>query len=459
MIYIASLGYSFHVSNDQNKKNGVRKSAKTNLSGTTSKGNNAIQNAAGLTKTDNHNCRKYDNDIKKIEIIRGTNSIVNDVKKLYRDEFEEARIEYNSRQTRDDRKIKDYFTHVSDNSKSDLAVEIIIELGNFEYWETKDINFKKKMTNVFKEQVKKLETLAPDFKIASAIIHYDESCPHMHIIGVPVKFKNKYGMNKQVGKSDVFTKITLRNIQDQMRVHCIEAYNKEYGLEDILNEKMEGRNEDYTTPEYVKMKKNLKKHENNLKRAKGKSDKLDNSTKEVKEILDNTKLKGFNKNQCVLSIYEKEKIDEFVKQVDNTNKEYKRIQKLSVTLEEMDFNLFRSEQQIAHLIMTNSNLESENISLNKKLKEQEITINDLENENKSLSSKLKYFKDMFYNLIQFLMDKIFRIKDNKYKEFAKELYDCGALDDKNYEDIIGISKTTNIKENDTIEKDRDDLEK
>ena len=207
------------------------------------------------------------------------------------------------------------------------------------------------------------------------------------------------------------------------------------------------------------MKKNLKKHENNLKRAKGKSDKLDNSTKEVKEILDNTKLKGFNKNQCVLSIYEKEKIDEFVKQVDNTNKEYKRIQKLSVTLEEMDFNLFRSEQQIAHLIMTNSNLESENISLNKKLKEQEITINDLENENKSLSSKLKYFKDMFYNLIQFLMDKIFRIKDNKYKEFAKELYDCGALDDKNYEDIIGISKTTNIKENDTIEKDRDDLEK
>ena len=32
MIYIASLGYSLHVSNDQNKKNSVRKIAKTNLS-------------------------------------------------------------------------------------------------------------------------------------------------------------------------------------------------------------------------------------------------------------------------------------------------------------------------------------------------------------------------------------------------------------------------------------------
>ena len=149
----------------------------------------------------------------------------------------------------------------------------------------------------------------------------------------------------------------------------------------------------------------------------------------------------------------KEKIDKFVKQVDNTNKDYQRIQKLSVTLEEMDSNLFRSEQQIAHLTMTNSNLESENISLNKKVKEREITIDKLENENKSLSSKLKYFKDMFYNLVQFLMDKIFRIKDNKYKEIAKELYEHGALDNKNYEDIIDTSKTNNLKENKAIEKE------
>ena len=119
----------------------------------------------------------------------------------------------------------------------------------------------------------------------------------------------------------------------------------------------------------------------------------------------------------------------------------------------MGFNLFRSEQQISYLTMTNSHLESENISLNKKLKEQEITIDELENENKSLSSKLKYFKDMFYNLVQFLMDKIFRIKDNKYKEFTKELYEHGALDNKNYEDIMGISKINNSKEIDTKEKD------
>ncbi len=179
---------------------------------------------------------------------------------------------------------------------------------------------------------------------------------------------------RKVRKSDVFTKITLRDLQNQMRLHFIETYNKEYGLEDILNAKMEGRNEGYTKPENVRIKKQLKTQENNLKRAKDKSDKLDSATKEVKEILNNTKLTGFNKNQCVLSLNEKEKIDEFVKQVDNTNKEYHRIQKLSATLEEMNSNLFRSEQQIAYLTMKNSNLESENITLNKKLNEQEITI-------------------------------------------------------------------------------------
>ena len=378
---------------------------------------------------------------------------MDDVKKIYKDEFEKAVLEYNSRQVRDDRKIKDYFTHVSNNSKNDLAVQIIIELGDKEFWDTKDMIFKKRMTTIYKEQVRYLEQILPNFKVASAIIHYDESCPHLHIVGVPIKYKSKNGMNKQVGKSDVFTKESLRNLQDKMRENCIETYNKEYSLDDILNEKMEGRNEDYVKKDYIKMKEKIKTHENNLKRAKDKSDKLDNSTKEVKEILNNTKVKGFNKSQYVISLDEKEKIDEFVKQVDNTNKEYQKIQKLSVTLEEMDSNFFRNEQQISHLTMTNSHLESENITLNKKLKEQEVTIDNLKNENKTLSSNLKYFKDMFYNLIHFLMDKIFRVKDIKYKEFTKELYDYGALDNKNYENIMEIPKSNNSQENKSIEKE------
>lgn len=191
-LYMSELAYSLHLGSDKNRKNVSRARAKTNASGTT--------------------------------------SLYDDVKNLYREEFEEARLEYKAKQTRDDRKIDDYFKKISDNSKNGLACEIIIELGDKKYWDTKDDNFKHKMPNVYKEQVKDLENLIPNFKVASAIIHYDETSPHMHIIGIPIKYKSKNGMSKQVGKSDVFTKTKLIELQDKMRTLCIASFNKEYGV-------------------------------------------------------------------------------------------------------------------------------------------------------------------------------------------------------------------------------------
>ena len=106
---IEELAYSFHLGSDKNKKSKIRLSAKNNRSGTTSLSNNAIQNAQTLSRIDKHNYRKYDNDQEDIVIIKGSSSIVDDVKELYKKEFEKARIEYNEKQVRDDRKINDYF--------------------------------------------------------------------------------------------------------------------------------------------------------------------------------------------------------------------------------------------------------------------------------------------------------------------------------------------------------------
>ncbi len=44
---------------------------------------------------------------------------------------------------------------------------------------------------------------------------------------------------------------------------------------------------------------------------------------------------GLIKIDVYYLLMKKKKIDEFVKQVENTNKRYQRIQKLSITLEEM----------------------------------------------------------------------------------------------------------------------------
>lgn len=88
------LAYSFHLGSDKNKSKLAKKVAKENVSGTTSLANNAIQNAKDLSDVNKHNLlRDYDNQTELIRTIYGTNDIVNDVKQVYLEEFEQARKE------------------------------------------------------------------------------------------------------------------------------------------------------------------------------------------------------------------------------------------------------------------------------------------------------------------------------------------------------------------------------
>ena len=57
---------------------------------------------------------------------------------------------------------------------------------------------KRKCQKFIKKQVEDLELLVPNFKVASAIIHYDETSPHLHIVGVPIKYKNKNKLVNQM---------------------------------------------------------------------------------------------------------------------------------------------------------------------------------------------------------------------------------------------------------------------
>ena len=450
MIFISELAYSLHLGSDKNRKNISREKAKTNKSGTTSLPNSAIQNASHLTRVDKHNYRNYDNMSEDIVIVRGTTSLVDDVKNLYIQEFQKSVDEYNNKQVREDRKIKDYFTQVSNNTKNDLACEIIIELGNKKYWDTKDKEFKRKMTNVFIKQVNDLELLVPNFKIASAIIHYDETSPHMHIVGVPIKTKNKYGPSIQIGKSDVFTKASLCKLQDKMRTLCIDSFNKEYGLYNTLAEKRKGRNRDLLVSQmdnYQEMKEELKKHQDNLNKASGKSIKLDNNSNEVKDIVMNLKNSFGNKDKYTLKQEDKDKILDYIVQVNDTNNDYKKMTKLSNTLNNVDEEL-KSAKSIKE---ENDALAIRNASLEKQIIVKDEEIDDLKKENSSLTNELKKWKNKFFKIINFIKNRLLRPKDkDKYKEFTVDLYTHGAIDEETFNDI---------KNNYSKDKRKDDFER
>lgn len=74
----------------------------------------------------------------------------------------------------------------------------------------KTIEYKKQMTEVYKDQIYKFVEVVPAFKVANAVVHYDKTSPHMHLVEVTVKDGYENGMKKQVAKSQIFTKASLK---------------------------------------------------------------------------------------------------------------------------------------------------------------------------------------------------------------------------------------------------------
>ena len=437
------LSYSFHLGSDKNKKVNVRNKAKENASGTTSLSNNAIQNIKQLGKVNHHNLRKYDNRLELINTIKGTNDIINDVKDLYLELFEEAKLEYNYKQKRDDRKIENYFDKISNDTKHDLACEIIIELGDMKYWENKSQKDKLKMVDVFKEQITNLEKVVPNFKVANATIHFDESCPHLHIIGVPYKDNCKTGLSRQVGKSDVFTKESLTIIQDKMRVYCINSFNKVYSLKEELKEKQQSRNRDINVKDmgnYKKMKKQLNLDKDKLDKANKKSLELDNKSNDIKEQINNLKISKLNKDNLILSKEDKEKLIKYINEVNKTNNDFKSIQKLSITLNDVDTELKENKKNIAKLEKENYKLKQTIEDLNYQINEDKEEISKLKSTINNLKQTISYWKDKFDKLISFLHIKIHNWydKDDKYLNVINDMYKDEVLDDEDIEDI-GLS--------------------
>ena len=437
---MAELAYSLHLGSDKNRKNISKRNGKNNLSKTTSLPNNAIQNVRQLSKVDKHNYRKYDNEQELIEIIRGTSSPLEDVKQLYLDEFEDARLEYNAKQSRPSRMIDNYFDNVSNNEKKDLACEIIIELGDKKYWDTKDDEFKSKMSEVYRKQVNDLELLVPNFKVASAIIHYDETSPHMHIVGVPIKYKNKNGMEKQVGKSDVFTKESLITLQNKMRTLCIEEFNQEYNLDSTLKKKQKGRNMDIHVSDmdnYIALKKQLEKNTENLEKANKKSLELKQNSKDIKDKIDKLKSSKLNKDNYILSKSDKDLFIDFINQVDNTNKEYDKIQNLSNTLNNVDEQIKEKDKTIKTLTENNKALTLRVKTLNNNIKEKDNEISFLKSKINSLRNTVEYWKDKFDKVISFLYSKLHNWydKDDKYIDVVNDMYEDKILDNDDIKDL------------------------
>ena len=219
--------------------------------------NNSISSKSKLNNAFSHNLRKYNknndnyNKNKIIEIINTVRS-ANEYEKYFNNFFSKELNEYNNKQTRDDRKISNYFKHCC-NKNGDIAVELIIQSCDKDYWKEHS-DKRENMINVYKSQLEHLQKIMPNLLILNATFHNDESSPHIHIIALPFSENYKKGLKKQCSKSKVFDK---NNLQDEMRTVGEKAMQTFIDKNFKYDEKNQGRNYDFKVSKYAELSKKL----------------------------------------------------------------------------------------------------------------------------------------------------------------------------------------------------------
>lgn len=320
--------------------------------------------------------------------------------------------------------------------------------------EFKDLDYKKKMTEVYKKQVDDLELIVPNFIVCSAIIHYDETSPHIHVVGVPIKYNCKTGMSIQVGKTDVFTRESLRKIQDKMRTLCIEEYNNEYNLSSTLKKKLKGRNRDIhisNMNNYQETKDLIEKNQKNIDSINNKSLELEKENLNIKDKITTLKKAPLTKDSYLISIEDKQKIESYINKIDKVNEEYRNIKELSSSLNSLSQTIKEDKETIKILTENNKSLELRVSNLTSKNSKQEERIDELRKDNFNLKYRVQQLEEFFNRLIK-LIKNMFKRSDKKeqYAEFANDLYRHQIFSDKTMDDIR-IAYNTKTKEKDDFE--------
>lgn len=403
----------------------------------------AITDLTKIKSCDAHNNRKFtknknecivDELTKYNEILVGTDNISNDITEFYKKEFKEAVYEYNKNQKDERRKIGDYLDKMVKDKKSNIAVEFIFQLGNVDDWKDKSIEEKQKTIEIFKKAIPLLEKR--NIKCFSAVVHLDETNPHMHLLAVPVVENQKRGLSKQVSQNKVITPDVLIDLRKEVEDSFITEYNKVFDDNKTIKRGSEIPYhlsvEDYKqTKKVIEVAKKVKNKillkeavEKDLEKFTAELEKKEKKSKEFSNkitMLENTLNDDYNKitklettieatsNKLTMLEDERNKMDLVVQDLQDNIKtlEDKKTENNSI-FERYNKDIEETRDKIKHLKEEYNKLEDEKLEETKKnedikrdieeqnriKKEQQEILEKLENAEKSNAEKKKKLKEI-----------------------------------------------------------------
>lgn len=415
--------------------------------------NNAIPNLKKLKTIDIHNNRKYsksnneDLDLSKSKyniILKGTKNLVEDVKKLYKDEFDEAVYNYNQKQTRENRKIINYLSKIEEDKQKNIGTEIILQLGDREDWKEINLEDKEKMKDVFKKGIETLESKG--FKVANAVLHLDETSPHCHIIGVPIGENFKKGMEKQVSSKSVFSLDKMEILRDEIEKVLIAEYNKVYDL-NVEKKQEKGIIEEHLSiTEYKQIKpvisELVKVVDKNTVLEEIKEN-LRDKEKEIKEAKESINYNNTLKEKLVADVRTKEKeveeLKAIIKDKDKIKDEFYKndgyIFDLKNKVDEQKKEIEAKEKSLKDLEKENKSIQEDidrEWDIRNSIKDKELKISELKLEYAEKTTEFEKAEKKVKEQDDFLLE--YKMKINNFSKDKEELEEKTRLAEKEKEE-------------------------
>lgn len=415
--------------------------------------NNAIPNLKKLKTIFIHNLRKYeksnnpDLDLNLSQyniILQGTNNLVEDLKKLYKNEFDEAVYNYNQKQSREDRKIISYLNKIEEDKQKNIATEIIMQLGDKEDWQNIDLQDKKKMAEVFKNSLNVLENKG--FKVANAVLHLDETSPHLHIIGVPIGTNFKKGMEKQVSSKSVFSVDKLDKLRDEIEKTLITDFNKTYNVNIEKKQEKALLQEHLSVKDYKELKpvidKLIKVVDKNITLEEIKEN-LKDKEKEIKEVKESIDYNNTLKEKLVGETEAKEKeiaeLKAILKEKDDIKEQFYKndsyIFDLKNKTDEQKKEIEAKEKTLKDLEIENKSIQDEinrEWDIRSSIRDKELKISELKLEYAEKTTEFEKAEKKVKEQDDFLLE--YRIKINNFSKDKEELEEKTRLAEKEKEE-------------------------
>ena len=141
-----------------------------------------------------HNTRSF--IAKNVDANRTKDNIIlinEDIKQVYHKLFDKALDEYNAKQKRKDRQIKNYYEKIKRSKQEKLFYEVIVQIGNKD--DTGVGSYSAEIaTQILKDYVELFQFRNSQLYVFGAYIHMDEETPHLHLDFVPWVSDSKRGL-------------------------------------------------------------------------------------------------------------------------------------------------------------------------------------------------------------------------------------------------------------------------